>query len=243
MKKNLQLKKILKNTMDYIIENVLFFIIVIITGIFISSPWWLESDNLSSEVSNILDTLKTEGYKTTYIESLGAMLGTFLAISSTLWTQRRENKRQKQNIIKEAAVIVYYDFKFVFEDLFEFEKAYACIRPGVENEYDDLGYFLKYKSSIKIYIDSNWIANVAKLCNVLSADEIKQIYKIYGDLETIKEVFDRRDEDIDHDTARKIFILIHRDLCTLTIDPGIEVSHNDVNKKMMERLEAIALRE
>ncbi len=102
---------------------------------------------------------------------------------------------------------------------------------------------MKYKSTIKIYIDSNWIANVAKLCNVLSADEIKQIYKIYGDLETVKEVFDRRDEDIDSSTARKIYNLIKCDLCTLTLAPRIEVSHNVVNKRLMERLEAMALEE
>lgn len=243
VKRKFLVNKDLKKVMDYFVEIVLFLIVSIITVIFIASPWWLECDNLSSGVSNILDTLKTEGYKITYIETMGAILGTFLAISAALWTQRRENKRQEKNSIKEAAVIVYYDFKFAFEDLFKFEKAYACIKPGIENEYDDLEYFLKYKSTIKIYIDSNWIANVAKLCNVLAADEIKQIYKIYGDLETVKEVFDRREGDIDYDTARKIFILIQRDLCTLTIAPRIEVSHNDVNKNMMGRLEAIALRE
>lgn len=243
VKRKFLINKYLKKAMDYFVEIVLFLIVSIITVIFIASPWWLECDSLSSGVSNILDTLKTEGYKTTYIETMGAILGTFLAISAALWTQRRENKRQEQNIIKEAAVIVYYDFKFVFEDLFKFEKAYACIKPGIENEYDDLEYFLKYKSTIKIYIDSNWIANVAKLCNVLSAEEIKQIYKIYGDLETVKEVFDRGDEDIDSSTARKIYNLIQCDLCTLTLAPSIKVSHNIVNEKLMKRLETMALGE
>ena len=62
-------------------------------------------------------------------------------------------------------------------------------------------------------------------------------------METIKEVFNRRDEDIDSSTARKIYNLIQCDLCTLTLEPTLKVSHNIINEKLMERLEAIALEE
>lgn len=241
----MKMKKICKNIKwnkikDIIVEKWLFFTIIIITFIFVSSPYWLKWGNFSKEVSYFLQPLKTEGYKSSYIEMLGALLGTFLAISGALWTQRRDEIKREKQKIKETAVIIYYDFKFAFDDLFKFENAYACISPGIENEYDDVKYFIKYKRNINIYLDSNWISNVAKLCNILSADEIKQIYKIYGDLETIKSIFNQKDEDIDIRMAHKVYNLIQSDLCKLIVEPRIETLHRDINEKLMLKLKSIA---
>ena len=97
-----------------------------------------------------------------------------------------------------------------------------------------------YRRGKKIYIDTSWISNVAGLCDVLSGEEIKQIYKIYGDLETIKSVFDKEDKDIKKKDAYRIYHLIHRDLCELTIAPTVEVNHQKINKKLIDKLEMIA---
>lgn len=81
---------------DFIVENVLFFVIVIITGIFIVSPLLLKIKVVSDVVSTLLKALETEGYRSTYIEMMGALLGTFLAISGALWTQRRISEKEEK---------------------------------------------------------------------------------------------------------------------------------------------------
>lgn len=221
-------------------DNILFMISVCVVILFLGSPILLRIRAINYLVTFVLSPLKEQGYKSSYIETVGGMLGTFLAVTGALWTQRRIDLNNERNAVKKAAVIVYYDFKFAFEDIFAFERSYACIKPGTKNQYDDRQYFIEYSRKIELYIDSNWIHNVAELCGALPDDDIKQIYKIYGDLETIKSAFEKDDEDIDTKLAHSIFVLIHRDICDLTLMPRIEVNHKVVNEKLMKKLEELA---
>ena len=223
----------------FIKDNILFSICIFIALLFLVSPLLLRISWVESIVTDILFALKEEGYKSSYIETIGAIFGTFFAITGALWTQKRIDLQNEEHKIKEAAVIVYYDFKFAFDDIFQFEYAYACISPETDNEYDDLEYFCKYRNNLKIYIDSDWICNVAKLCNVLSSEEIKQVYKIYGDFETIKCVFEKPDQEIDRKTAHGIYHLIHKDLCDLTLVPEIKAVHQNINEELMNKLEML----
>lgn len=223
----------------FIKNNILFSICIFIALLFLSSPLLLRISWVESIVTYILFALKEEGYKSSYIETIGAVFGTFFAITGALWTQKRIDLQNEEHIIKEAAVIVYCDFKFAFDNIFQFEIAYACISPETDNGYDDLEYFRKYQNNLKIHIDSNWICNVAKLCNVLSSEEIRQVYKIYGDFETIKCVFEMPDREIDKKIAYSIYHLIYRDLCDLTLAPAIEVGHKELNEKLMNKLEML----
>lgn len=238
-KKRIMWKKI----QDIIIEKWLFIIVVIVTLVFVFMPWWIKFECFSSRVAFFLQPLKTEGYKSSYVETIGALIGSFLAITGALWTQRREEKKKEEQIVKEAAIVVYYDFKFAFEDLFKFEKAYYSAKITMKDEFNEAKYFNLYRQGIKIYIDSNWITNVAKLSVLFDAEEIKQIYKIYGDMERIKEVFNREDEHITDRTARQIYNLIHKDMCVLSKGTKVEISERSENKKMMDKLKVIAERE
>lgn len=224
----------------YTKDNILFFASISIALIFLLSPILLRISWIENIVSYILFPLKEDGFKSSYVETMGAIFGTFLAITGALWTQRNIDLQNEKHIIKEAAVIVYYDFKFAFDDIFQFEAAHACINPGVDNGYDDIEYFNRFRKNQRIYIDADWICNVAKLCNVLSSEEIKQIYKIYGDFETIKYAFEKSDIEIDIKTAHSIYHLIHRDLCELTVEPQLEIKHKKINEKLMNKLKMLA---
>lgn len=237
------MKTCYKKIMEFIGQNKLFALSIFAVLIFLSSPCWLRIDLFCNIISNMLCPLKLEGYKSSYIEMVGAILGTFLAVTGALWTQKQAEEKEERRIIKETATIVYYDFKFAFDDLFKFENAYACIQPGAENGYDDLEYFIRYKKGIKIYIDSGWISNVAKLCNILSAEELKQIYTIYGSLETIKIVFAKKDEDIDCKSACEIYRLIHNVLHRMISEPSKDEPNKEINTQLMLRLESIAMGE
>lgn len=222
---------------NFIKENKLFVIAIIVTLIFVLSPLWLRCDVLHRGVAWMLNGLNDDGFKTSYIETTGAILGTFLAITGALWTQRKIDSQKEALEIKEAATIVFFDFKFAFEDIFKFEQAYSCIKPGSKNQYNDVKYFNKCRRGIKIYIDSDWIHNVAKLGRVLTREQIRQIYNIYGKLETIKIAFEKEDEEIDVKFAHSIYHMIHADLCDLILLPQIEVKHKDINQRIMDDLE------
>ena len=84
----------------FVVEKLLFFIMIATTVIVVTSPWWLRFSCFSNIVESFLKSLKTEGYKSSYIEMIGALLGTFLAITGALWTQHREEKRKENRNYK-----------------------------------------------------------------------------------------------------------------------------------------------
>ncbi|WP_202766286.1 hypothetical protein [Clostridium paridis] len=46
----------------------------------------------SGLLSWLLSPLKTTEYKSSYIQTFGAILGTFMAVSGALWTQKKSTK-------------------------------------------------------------------------------------------------------------------------------------------------------
>lgn len=223
----------------FISENKLFFVAIVATVLFITSPLWLQISFLSKMVSCFLKSLNEQGFKSSYIETCGAILGTFLAVTGALWTQRKIDEKHEKSLVQESATVVYYDFKFAINALMEFEQAYACIGPGIDNGYDDVECFNKYRRGIDILIDGEWIHNVSKLRRVMSDEEIKQIYELYGVLENIKKIFRKEDSEITIHMARQVYNNIMTYLCSVTLSPEIEVKYSDKNKELLEKLERI----
>lgn len=86
-----------KNIKEWIIDNLFFLVIGMISILFITSPIWMNFEYLARIVSIFLLPLKKDGYKSSYVETMGALLGTFLAVSGALWTQRRiDSKKEKE---------------------------------------------------------------------------------------------------------------------------------------------------
>lgn len=121
--------------------------------------------------------------------------------------QKEMQEKEEERIAKskKCSLIVYYDFCFAFDDIITFcSHVYAASyekmikklmnKPEIEpddeeeNEEPDDVYYCHRQAIRQLYIDENWIRNVAELasCNVLSDDEIRLIYKIYGNLQTIR---------------------------------------------------------
>lgn len=226
------------NNFRNFIKDKMFLIAIIITAIFLLSPLWLNCEILYSFVSCFLSVLKDQGFKSSYIETCGAILGTFLAITGALWTQREIDRKKELLEIKQAATVIYFDFKFAFDDIFTFERSYACVPPEIKNQYNDIEIFNKYRRGIKLYIDSDWIHNVAKLCGIMTNEQIKQIYNIYGTLETIKASFEKKDEEVDERLAHYIYNVIYAELFDLT-SPPIKISEKEINKKLMKSLKKL----
>ncbi len=185
---------------DFVKENPLFFISIIITIIFIVAPLWLRIPCFSEMISFILVPLKEQGFKSSYIETLGAFLGTFLAVTGALWTQRQAEKKadeeNREKLAKENCfriVTVYYDLKLAFKDLEDVYKKWACselIQKEIIPER-----FADYCKTINIYIDSDWIRNVSALVDVFDEEFIEEIFITYGQIDTIGKYLDNYDNE------------------------------------------------
>ncbi|MBL4930906.1 hypothetical protein JK634_03745 [Clostridium sp. YIM B02565] len=72
--------------------NIIFIIICFIGGLFLITPILLRVQIFSGLLSWLLSPLKTTEYKSSYIQTFGAILGTFMAVSGALWTQKKSTK-------------------------------------------------------------------------------------------------------------------------------------------------------
>lgn len=193
MKKFLKIKN---NIVEFAKENKLFLGSIIITIMFIVSPILIKCSYIRNFCSWLLNDLGEQGYKSSYIETLGAVLGTFLAISGALWTQRKfeqdiEQKEEEERR-REKFLIIYYDFKFLFDDIrnnmFFFQYKKTGSRLNLLDDENVLLFRACFKN-FKVHIHDEWIQNVASVSQYLTKDEIKTIYEMYGVFEELKQTF------------------------------------------------------
>lgn len=118
---------------------------------------------------------------------------------------RREINKDNEKI-RENALIIYYDFKLAFVDIY----ALYMNKKIVKNKYFgiDLNDVPK-----KVYLSEQWISNVAVLNNQLRKyncdnsdftikDIVEEMFLLYGDLLTVKKALDADKED--YSTIEKI---------------------------------------
>ena len=94
--------------------------------------------------------------------------------------KEKEENRDKE-FIRENALIVYYDLSLGLKNLLKLYNS------RILNDED-----AKPK---KLYLSDNWIKNVAVLKDKLQNEEINFIYTLYGDLHTIKDFLNDKNEN------------------------------------------------
>ncbi len=224
--------------------NLLFIIVSAISATFIFIPLILRIELIHRSISWFLCPLGE--YGSSYIETLGAILGTFLAVTGALWTQRKIDEVQDKKELRESALIVYYDFKFAFNDIIRFMMRYLSRQKTICNTLNNLEEFKvqKEKTHIYIYIDDNWIQNVAKLSYTLSSNEIQMIYKLYGDLSTIRRAFNSSINEMNEDDAQSAYSVMYKDFCkiecNLTRRTSLEVTLKEDVQLIMNKLKDLS---
>lgn len=195
----------MKTTGFVVMLLILIFIIVLAI-----SPIILRSDLADKLFSEMLVPLKSSEYKSTYVETLGALsgafLGAFLGVLGAHYSQLKHEEKDKQKEIKESATIVYYDFSFAIDETkANFNKAMETRIGSLPERSYHYPYYTQLQKFYNVRIDKDWIHNVAKLCHAMEDIEIKFIYSIYGDLETI---FDSLNKKLDDDEIHNVFCKI-----------------------------------
>ena len=227
--------------------DLIFYISIILTILFILSPFLVRASFVYSKISSFLEPLGDSTYKVGYIEAFGAILGTFLAITGALWTQRKIDRNKEEKEVRESALIVYYDFKFAFEDIVHFMQAYAYSVGTLRNRISCSEKYKEHKAKnhIYIYIDDSWICNVAKLSrsSLISSKEIEKIYDLYGNLCTVKRAFNSTEVDVSKVDDCKAYAVIYNSCnMELLLNEGSawEISLKDDICIIMDKLKKIA---
>ncbi len=125
-------------------------------------------------------------YKIAYIEFLGVLVGSFIAIYGALWVQRKINKNVAINEQKKYARIAYYDFYFAFNDLlkmYDDTKRKYNIK-SIDGE-ENVEKFCNGALGRNLYLNPTWISDTAQLGETLTNIELTLVYKYYGKLVNI----------------------------------------------------------
>lgn len=169
------------------ITFIYFFITCVIAFVFLLSPLMAKSNVIRKILSMFLDGFQSVEYKIAYIETVGALLGTFLAITGALWTQSIVDENARREEMKKNALIVYYDLSFASEAILQMMRA---IYPHIKMDLlpDDrraIDIFRKEKRKHRIYISPNWRQIIGNLHSDITPREIRDIQIIYEKLSMI----------------------------------------------------------
>lgn len=173
-------------------ESRVFIFLLIMTAAFVLGPVLLHISLFSDLLADFLSPLVTQEYKSVYLEAISTLMGTFLAIYGALWTQRRIDSKDEVKRKRAALVVVYYDFDFAYEDLKnmfyekdesnKFHKSEINPKTIIENIVE--------RGTENLFIDEGWIRNVASLSDVFGEADLKKIFEMYGEINTIKMLLD-----------------------------------------------------
>lgn len=167
-------------------------------------------------------------YKLAYVELLGALLGSYIAVYGALWVRRKINEKEKINIQKKQACVIYYDLDFAFKDLIEiFDDTKRKYRIERIISEDEVVMFCSTALGRKLHLNPNWVVDVSKLADVLSSHEIRLVYECYGKLSNI----DRTMQTENIDKVKELYV---HDICWL-INGNEKVVHSDI-KILLDKL-------
>ena len=177
-------------------KYIIYFLLIILLFV-IAFPLIFKIPCVHDKLSFLFSFTNTAEMKAAYIEFIGALLGSAIAIIGALYVQSKIDANEEKSKRKKYALIVYYDFKFAFDDL---KKIYRDNKlkndlSGVSGEeYVDLLCETACDGR-SLYFDDKWIEHVAELSNYIENCKIQQIYKIYGQLCDLKQTLDRKDKE------------------------------------------------
>lgn len=232
--------KILK----FVKSNFLFAFFISLAIVFIISPILLRVPMLKNGLLLLIEPLGQ--YKSSYIETIGAILGTFLAITGALWTQKRTDLKNEKKEQYKSVKIIYHNFyrasltisKFV-DKLIRSEEDYINTI-----DEDNLALFIKRKNEIKLYTSDEWLSNLTVVMPLLSKSEADDILELYFNFCRIKDIVEKDADELNLIEANEVFTLIINDVCHIEYETvsGFHVCLNDKIIKVLATLDLLTIK-
>ena len=171
-------------------KKLLFTISLIMAVCFLFSPMFLKIEFVSGVVRNCLEGLEYQEYKSSFIGGVGGMIGTFLAITSTLLVESIITKDNHQELTETNAFILYYDVKLFYSEVSELASKMKRIMSIKDIDIMEHNFKI-FKNDIGIHIHSDWISVVASMKTDLDFAEIEALYSFYGQVTDIKRIIEK----------------------------------------------------
>ena len=126
-----------------------------------------------------------------FIGFAGSSLGGIVAIFGSMWIQDNIRKKQKESDLRKSAFVIYHDFKLAFDDLLPFYQELIRSEGTIGSYHANIHRKLDSNVNSQLYLDANWINNVATLMDFDDSDLVERIYKTYGDLNDFNKVISK----------------------------------------------------
>lgn len=188
-----------------------FYITCFVTIIFILAPLLIRIPTIYSIIDWFLDAFNSIEYKSIYIETMGSILGTFLAVTGTLLTQNILSKYEKRKEDRKNALVMYYDLKFATEEIVYIVNDYytnSSCRTSPNNP-PLVTCFQNARKGHYIFINSNWRQLIASLEGELTIDAIQNLYILYGRLSLISKYLHTSVNEMRYGDERYIYDLMY----------------------------------
>ena len=189
--------------------NLVMFIACFATVLYLLIPLFLKIPFIREICACYLFKLGNSEYKSAFAESIGGLLGSFLAIVAALWTQSYFTKEAEKQAAKEDMRVVYYDLIFATNETYNILEGVAKTcgsisppRPDIyegditshilfdsrfEEEPKQLSIFKHDIHAYHIHVVDNWIRVVSALPDLFSKEEREHIYYMYGQINHINQ--------------------------------------------------------
>lgn len=197
----------------YHLKNIIllyFLMVCTIILIYIFIPLLIRIPIIYRGISLFLGIFNDTEYKSIYIGTLGTILGTFLAITGTLLTQKIMTEYGKKIESKKYATIIYYDLKFATDNIYNILNCFSVRtnRETLSNNQEDIIIFRNIKREYPISINSEWLSLVANLQEELEPIEVKRIHDLYTKLTIISNSFYLNDNSVSIKEEQNIYSLM-----------------------------------
>lgn len=171
-------------------RNLIFFAGCCISAIILLFPLLLRIESMRMFVSFLFQPLKSSDYKVMYVGVFGGLLGTFLAISGTLWAQKHIDNKASQARIQKSANMLYYELSAAIYNVLNLYCYYERNVYDVAIKQFDACTFRKGAKLIRVDVSNAWNEWMAILSDCYSDSDIKKLHNIYESLLYIKMAID-----------------------------------------------------
>lgn len=186
--------------------------------------------------------------KSSYISFSGTSIGSFLAIFGAFWVQDKNRKKQSEMETKKSALIVYFDLQMAIDDLYPVMIDWLNAKKTLEDPATSekitkeaiIAILSKYRG-IPLYLDSNWINNVANIRNKDNMNLIGTIYRTYEYISNFNKVLTGQitDENVICESIDYLWNIYYTTI-KLEYDSNWEISVHPEITEMLDKIKVMA---